>query len=272
MKFNIGDRVLIRLNPEQLADPVLSQADGMEAEVTEVYTNTYDPETERYEVDLIHPIEGPDGESLSNIPGLYLDNLDTLEELSESVVFKFEDWERKKKVSRPVFEMASHTDQFPDLLKTLTRSDTDCEESPKVSPPSLSHYDKKMDDTDSKWLNDLGFNDGEDMIENISINQAVMAFKIIPEFDREGIETVTFLLYEVRMLISIEYWNESLGDGHEEEIEIIDTDIDKINPYEREDKYQITEKPEKLPITPAYLTVNMKGGWDPKAFKYYIQF
>ena len=76
MSLNIGDRVTIRLTHEQLADPILSQADGMGGTITEVYQKIYDPEVDLYEIDLDSPIEGRGGERIVNLPGLYIDNLE----------------------------------------------------------------------------------------------------------------------------------------------------------------------------------------------------
>ena len=91
MSFNVGDRVIIRLDHEQLADPVLSQAEGASGTVTEVYERVYDPGIELYEVDLDSPIEGRGSEQIVNLPGLRKENLEA-SEISESRAQDFASW------------------------------------------------------------------------------------------------------------------------------------------------------------------------------------
>ena len=78
MKFNMGDRIVIRVSAEEMQNNVLEAVDGLPAVITEIYQNSYDPETDRFEVELEEPVS-INGESYTVIPGLYLDNIEAID-------------------------------------------------------------------------------------------------------------------------------------------------------------------------------------------------
>lgn len=83
MKFSVGDKVTIQVDVEELQNDLLQMVDGMKAVITEIYQNAYEPDVDRYEVELINPIEF-EGENLVVVPGLYEDNLESLTKVDES--------------------------------------------------------------------------------------------------------------------------------------------------------------------------------------------
>ena len=85
MKFNIGDTVEIKMDAEDSQHELLHMIDGMLAKVTEVYQVTFEPEVDRYEVELFDPVEY-EGREVIVIPGLYEDNLEAAKDLTESRV------------------------------------------------------------------------------------------------------------------------------------------------------------------------------------------
>lgn len=82
MKFSIGDKVIIKVDVEELQHDLLQMVDGMQATVSEVYQNAYEPDVDRYEVELIEPIEFED-QKIVVVPGLYEDNLEKVESVKE---------------------------------------------------------------------------------------------------------------------------------------------------------------------------------------------
>jgi len=57
--------------------------DGQEAVITEIYQNSYEPDVDRIEVELVNPVEFH-GQSLVVVPGLYMDNIEKIKKLEES--------------------------------------------------------------------------------------------------------------------------------------------------------------------------------------------
>jgi hypothetical protein len=85
MKFSVGDTVVIQVDVEELQNDLLQMVDGMKATVSEVYQNSYEPDVDRYEVELIEPIEFED-QKIVVVPGLYEDNLEKVESVKEGRV------------------------------------------------------------------------------------------------------------------------------------------------------------------------------------------
>lgn len=85
MRFSLGDTVEIKVDVEELQNGLLELVDGMRATITEIYQNAYEPDVDRYEVELIKPIEF-EGERLVVIPGLYVDNLELVKSVNEGRV------------------------------------------------------------------------------------------------------------------------------------------------------------------------------------------
>lgn len=83
MKFSIGDKVIIRADIEEMQNDMLELADGQEAVITEIYQNVYEPDVDRFEVELVHPVKY-DGREVIVVPGLYLDNLELAERVNEA--------------------------------------------------------------------------------------------------------------------------------------------------------------------------------------------
>jgi hypothetical protein len=75
MEFNIGDRVYVRANSEEMQSPLFQAIDGASAKITEVYNTTYEPDVKRIEVTLDNPVD-VDGQQMTVIPGLYIDNIE----------------------------------------------------------------------------------------------------------------------------------------------------------------------------------------------------
>ena len=85
MKFNVGDKVTLHIDAEEMQNSLLEAVDGLTAVITEVYQNNYEPEVDRFEVELEHPIE-INGERHVVVPGLYVDNLELIESTNEAKV------------------------------------------------------------------------------------------------------------------------------------------------------------------------------------------
>ncbi len=103
MTFELGDKVMIRANSDELDSELFQAIDGTRAEITEIYATEYEPNVKRYEVTLENPTE-VNGERLSVVPGLYEDNLEKAEgekkPLSENrAIPKFALFERKMEES-----------------------------------------------------------------------------------------------------------------------------------------------------------------------------
>ena len=83
MKLSVGDKIRIHVDVEELQNDLLEMVDGQEAVITEIYQNSYEPEVDRIEVELVNPVEFH-GQSLTAVPGLYMDNIKKIEKLEES--------------------------------------------------------------------------------------------------------------------------------------------------------------------------------------------
>ena len=106
MNFNIGDRIVIRISAEEMQNDLLEAVDGLPATISEIYQNSYDPDTDRFEVELDEPVR-VNGDSYRIIPGLYLDNIESINKSgsndkysptrnspkNESAVIKFDQFE-----------------------------------------------------------------------------------------------------------------------------------------------------------------------------------
>jgi Family of unknown function (DUF5824) len=77
MNFSVGDKVRILVGPEEMQNEVLEKVDGATATISEIYQNSYEPDVDRYEVELDEPVDFH-GEDLIVIPGLYEDNLEAV--------------------------------------------------------------------------------------------------------------------------------------------------------------------------------------------------
>lgn len=86
MNWSIGDRVIITIGPEDSQNAFLQAVDGLEAEVSMVYENPYEPGVKRFEVMLTTPTEF-DGEKVKKVDGLYEDNLERLQMESKALNF-----------------------------------------------------------------------------------------------------------------------------------------------------------------------------------------
>ena len=75
MKFSIGDRIMIKADAEELQNGVIEMVDGTTGTISEIYQNSYEPDVDRFEVELDEPIEY-NGERIAVVPGLYLDNIE----------------------------------------------------------------------------------------------------------------------------------------------------------------------------------------------------
>lgn len=82
MKFSVGDTVEIKVDVEELQNGLLELVDGMQAVITEIYQNVYEPDVDRYEVELVKPVKF-EGENLVVVPGLYEDNLELVKRIDE---------------------------------------------------------------------------------------------------------------------------------------------------------------------------------------------
>jgi hypothetical protein len=83
MKLSVGDKIRIHVDVEELQNDLLEMVDGQEAVITEIYQNSYEPDVDRIEVELVNPVEFH-GQSLVVVPGLYIDNIEKIEKLEES--------------------------------------------------------------------------------------------------------------------------------------------------------------------------------------------
>jgi len=83
MEFNVDDVVRIKATGEELKSELFQAIAGAKAKVSEVYSTRYEPDVKRYEVTLANAIE-LNGENLSVIPGLYVDNLEPYRELEDT--------------------------------------------------------------------------------------------------------------------------------------------------------------------------------------------
>jgi len=83
MKFSVGDKVVIKTDVEEMQNGLLELVDGLEAVITEIYQNSYEPDVDRFEVELVRPIEF-NGEEIVVVPGLYQDNIDLVKKVDES--------------------------------------------------------------------------------------------------------------------------------------------------------------------------------------------
>lgn len=77
MKFSIGDRIMIKADAEELQNGVIEMVDGTTGTISEIYQNSYEPDVDRFEVELDEPIEY-NGENLTVVPGLYSDNIELI--------------------------------------------------------------------------------------------------------------------------------------------------------------------------------------------------
>lgn len=102
MKFRIGDRVIVRAEAEEMQNALFQEIDGSTATVSEVYQNAYEPGVFRIEIELDTPIE-LHGERVKVVPGLYVDNLEKIDRVSENrktgwlsglAVSRFNRWNR----------------------------------------------------------------------------------------------------------------------------------------------------------------------------------
>jgi hypothetical protein len=82
MNWSIGDMVTIKMGAEDSQNQIIRAADGNRGKVSLIYTNPYEPDINRYEVELLQPIT-IDDQSVRTMDGLYDDNL-SKENLSES--------------------------------------------------------------------------------------------------------------------------------------------------------------------------------------------
>jgi len=97
MNFSQGDRVIIRVDVDSLVDPLFNAIDGLKATIFDIYQNMYEPETNRFEVELDYPVR-VEGEIVKTVPGLYEDNLEPLDEteihkkMNEGFTLSFNEW------------------------------------------------------------------------------------------------------------------------------------------------------------------------------------
>ena len=83
MKFSVGDKVVIKTDVEEMQNGLLELVDGLEAVITEIYQNSYEPDVDRFEVELVRPLEF-NNEEIVVVPGLYQDNIDLVKKVEES--------------------------------------------------------------------------------------------------------------------------------------------------------------------------------------------
>jgi len=83
MKLSVGDKIRIHVDVEEMQNDLLEMVDGQEAIVTEIYQNSYEPDVDRIEVELVNPVEFH-GQNLVVVPGLYMDNIEKIEKIQES--------------------------------------------------------------------------------------------------------------------------------------------------------------------------------------------
>jgi hypothetical protein len=77
MKFSIGDRIMIKADAEELQNGVIEMVDGTTGTISEIYQNSYEPDVDRFEVELDEPIEY-NGDRIRIVPGLYSDNIELI--------------------------------------------------------------------------------------------------------------------------------------------------------------------------------------------------
>lgn len=78
MKFSIGDKIMIKADVEELQNVVIEMVDGSTGTISEIYRNSYEPDVDRFEVELDQPVEY-NGETIRVVPGLYKDNIERLD-------------------------------------------------------------------------------------------------------------------------------------------------------------------------------------------------
>lgn len=88
MNYSMGDRVIIRIDAESQQNELLQLVDGQEAVITEIYQNNYEPEVDRYEVELTKPVLYKN-EEVVVIPGLYNDNIELIKNIHEKYIGSF---------------------------------------------------------------------------------------------------------------------------------------------------------------------------------------
>ena len=127
MNLSIGDKVRIIVGPEEMQNEVLEQVDGAIATVSEIYQNSYEPDVDRYEVELDEPVEFH-GERLVVIPGLYEDNLEpaSSREIDEAKVtgrsgpyFKGLSKSQKDKKEAQIKKQSKMSDSDPSAYKPM---------------------------------------------------------------------------------------------------------------------------------------------------------
>ena len=94
MNLSQGDRIIIRTDPDSLTDPLFMAIDGLEATISEIYQNTYEPGIDRFEVELDQPVM-VEGDRVKIVPGLYIENIESIEEskyMNEGKTLSFKEW------------------------------------------------------------------------------------------------------------------------------------------------------------------------------------
>lgn len=66
---------MIKADVEELQNGVIEMVDGTSGTISEIYQNSYEPDVDRFEVELDEPIEY-NGERIKVVPGLYEDNIE----------------------------------------------------------------------------------------------------------------------------------------------------------------------------------------------------
>jgi hypothetical protein len=105
MKFSVGDKVVIKTDVEEMQNSLLELVDGLEAVITEIYQNSYEPDVDRFEVELVRPLEFND-EEIVVVPGLYQDNIDLVKKVDES---------RKRKLTKSKLVNERRVSSFKEL-------------------------------------------------------------------------------------------------------------------------------------------------------------
>ena len=108
MKFSIGDRIMIKADAEELQNGVIEIVDGATGTISEIYQNSYEPDVDRFEVELDEPIDYS-GDQLSTVPGLYSDNIEVIKSRKTSAEKKIRS--SKKRINE------KYVMSFADLLK-----------------------------------------------------------------------------------------------------------------------------------------------------------
>jgi len=68
---------MIKADAEELQNGVIEMVDGTTGTISEIYQNSYEPDVDRFEVELDEPIEY-NGERIQVVPGLYEDNIEVI--------------------------------------------------------------------------------------------------------------------------------------------------------------------------------------------------